>query len=314
MSKKVLVVDDSGFFREQLRRTLTAASYEVVCASGGEEGLQMVRSEKPDIALLDVEMPGMSGFDVCRELRASEGNILMPIIMLTSKDDLDDKLVGLELGADDYVTKPYNERELLSRIRNTLVRIERNRSASPLTGLPGNLEIQREIDSRIAKNKPYAVIYADLDNFKAYNDVYGFSKGDMIIKMTADMMTEQVRLYGNPDDFVGHIGGDDFVLITTPDKIDAICREIISNYDAFVPQLFTKEDLERGYIQTTSRRGDVEKFPLTSISLAAVTNERRSYESNLQLAAVAGEMKKKVKEQAGSSYLVDQRGGDPPKI
>ncbi|HVI42751.1 MAG TPA: response regulator, partial [Anaerovoracaceae bacterium] len=185
--KKILLIDDSDFFAKYIREVLEAADYIVIHANKGEDGLRMVRVEKPDLVLLDVIMPDIDGFEICRILRDAESNNLMPIIMLTSQDNQDDKLMGLELGADDYITKPFNNRELLSRVKNTLKRIERNRGASPLTGLPGNLEIQAEINSQIEKKVPFAIIYADLDNFKAYNDVYGFAKGDIAIKMTADI-------------------------------------------------------------------------------------------------------------------------------
>ncbi|MDL2258530.1 response regulator [Eubacteriales bacterium OttesenSCG-928-K08] len=307
MDKKILVIDDSRFFRAQINMILSNVGYNVVTCETGEEGLELVRQEKPDLVLLDVVMPDIDGFEVCRLLREQESNNLMPIIMLTSKDDQDDKLVGLELGADDYVTKPFNERELLSRIRNTLRRIDRNRSANPLTGLSGNLEIQREINSRIAKNMPFAVIYIDLDNFKSFNDVYGFAKGDMAIKLSADILSEQVRLFGNPDDFVGHIGGDDFVIVSTPDKSAAICEECIMLFDEKIRLLFTPEDVERGYISAVNRRGIRETFPITSISMGIVTNETRDFESHLQVSTVASELKKKLKASPGSCYMFDRR-------
>jgi diguanylate cyclase (GGDEF)-like protein len=213
----------------------------------------------------------------------------------------------LELGADDYITKPFNERELLSRIRNTLRRIDRNRAANPLTGLSGNLEIQREISSRIAKEEKFAVIYVDLDNFKSYNDAYGYAKGDIAIKMTADILADMIQNFGNRDDFVGHIGGDDYVLVTTPDKMVTICRETIQQFDERIREIFNEEDLAKGYISTVNRRGNVENFPIMSISMAVVTNEYVNFQSHLQVAEAASGVKKLVKAMDGSNYLVDRR-------
>jgi diguanylate cyclase (GGDEF)-like protein len=283
------------------------AGFDVITSVDGEDGLLKVRMEKPDLVLLDVVMPGMDGFEVCRILRESESNNLMPIILLSAMDAQDDKLVGLELGADDYITKPFNERELLSRIRNTLRRIDRNRAANPLTGLSGNLEIQREISSRIAKEEKFAVIYVDLDNFKSYNDAYGYAKGDIAIKMTADILADMIQHFGNPDDFVGHIGGDDYVLVTTPDKMVTICRETIQQFDERIREIFNAEDLEKGYISTVNRRGNVENFPIMSISMAVVTNEYVNFQSHLQVAEAASGVKKLVKAMDGSNYLVDRR-------
>ena len=200
--KKILVVDDSDFFAAVINKALMTEGYDVVRAGSGEDGLRLCREAKPDLVLLDVVMPGMSGFEVCRILRSRDSNNLMPIIMLTSQTNHDDLLIGLDLGADDYITKPFDNRELLCRVKNTLRRVDRNRNANPLTGLPGNLEIQRELDSLIERNLPFAALYADLDNFKAYNDIYGFLRGDIAIKLTADILSdelpasEQIKFFG----------------------------------------------------------------------------------------------------------------------
>ncbi len=309
MEKKILVVDDSYFFREQMNLILKKAGYEVITATTGEEVFGLVRMHKPDLVVLDVILPDMDGFAVCKLLRDSESNNLMPIILLTSKDDQDDKLHGLELGADDYITKPFNERELLSRIRNTLRRIDRNRSANPLTGLRGNLEIQRDVDSRIEQGKKFAVIYIDLDNFKAFNDVYGFARGDHAIKMTADILIDRVH---NSDDFVGHIGGDDFVFITTPDTAEEVCRETIEIFDKRIRTLYNDEDVKSGCITTKNRRGDVETFPIMTVSMGVVTNMKRTFESFVSVSDVSSELKKVLKAKSGSNYMVDRRVDERP--
>lgn len=305
--KKILIIDDTELMVKYITDILTNAEYDVVTASNGFEGLQKVREEKPDLVLLDVVMPGMDGFEVCKALRDDESNNLMPIIMLTAQDNEDDKLTGLELGADDYIIKPFNYRELLSRVRNTLKRIDRNRWANPLTGLQGNIEIQTEINHRIAKKKLFSVIYLDLDNFKAYNDVYGFASGDRAIKLTADIVVDNVHSSGTQRDFVGHIGGDDFVVITVPSHDAAICEGIIKDFDKKILTIYSKEDREAGYITTTNRQGHVIRFPIMSISIAVVTNERRELVSHIQVAEIAAELKKKAKATSGSVYVRDRR-------
>ncbi|NLM58300.1 MAG: response regulator [Clostridium sp.] len=305
--KKILIIDDTEFMTKLISDILTGADYDVVVASDGPTGLQKVRTEKPDLVILDVVMPGMDGFEVCRILREDESNNLMPIIMLTAQENEDDKLTGLELGADDYIIKPFNSRELVSRVRNTLKRIDRNRWANPLTGLRGNIEIQAEINQRIATRQLFAVIYADLDNFKAYNDVYGFASGDRAIKLTADIIIDNVHNFGNSEDFIGHIGGDDFIIVSTPDKAEAICQGIINDFDNKIKSLYCDEDLQRGYIVTSNRQGQIMKFPLISISLAIVSNEIRELISHIQISEIAAELKKKAKTMPGSTYVKDRR-------
>ncbi|MDR2486922.1 MAG: response regulator [Clostridiales Family XIII bacterium] len=286
--------------------------YDILEAGTGAEGLDLVKREKPDLVLLDVVMPDYSGFEICRILRESESNNLMPIIMITSQDAQEDILVGLELGADDYVKKPFNERELLSRIKNIFRRIDRNRNANPLTGLNGNLEIQRDITSRITKGTAFAVIYVDLDNFKAYNDVYGFSNGDRIIVLTADILKDQVDLFGNPDDFVGHIGGDDFIVVSTPDRAESICQEVIGAFDEKVLNFYSEQDRSQGCITTKNRKGEIDTFPLMSISLAIVSNERREINSYVEVGDIASEVKQKLKTMPGSNYFADRRTDPAP--
>lgn len=307
MDKKILIIDDSQFFTGHMHTFLEEAGYAVISTDRGREGLALVARAKPDLVLLDVSMPDMDGFEVCRTLRASDRNDLMPIIMLTATGDKENKLRALELGADDYIVKPFDKRELLARIKNTLRRIALNRAASPLTGLSGNIEIQREITDRIASGDPYAVIYVDLDNFKSYNDLYGFAAGDICIKLAAQIMQDQVGMLGNLDDFVGHIGGDDFVLVTTPERAEEICRATIEEFDKKIPGLYRKKDAENGYIITKNRRGVEEQFPLVSISMGIVTNKRRAFKSHLEVSTVATELKKKLKTLDGSNYFEDRR-------
>lgn len=307
LQKKILIIDDSDFYAKCISDVLVTAGYNVVRADRGDTGLRLVSREKPDMVLLDVIMPDMDGFEVCRILRESESNNLMPIIMLTSQDHQEDKLTGLELGADDYIVKPFNNRELLSRVVNTLRRIDRNRSANPLTGLPGNLEIQREISSRISNQRLFSAIYADLDNFKAYNDVYGFSRGDTAIRLTADIIHDAVSGFGSSDDFVGHIGGDDFFVLSKPEHAENICQEIIKQFDESVRSIYSCEDLQRGFIKTGNRLGETIEYPIMSISLAVVTNRYANLENAVELADVAAELKKLAKSMQGSNYVLDRR-------
>ncbi|MGI6777783.1 MAG: response regulator [Acetivibrionales bacterium] len=305
--KKILIIDDTELMVKYIKDIMEAENYEVVTASDGQEGIRKVAEEKPDLVLLDLIMPGMNGLEVCKTLRANESNNLIPIIMLTSQDSEDDKLAGLESGADDYIVKPFNPRELLSRVRNTLIRIDRNRWANPLTGLQGNIEVQTEINHRIAKGSLFSVIYADLDDFKAYNDVYGFACGDRAIKLTADIISDNVHLFGTPGDFIGHVGGDDFIIITVPDCAESICKAIILDFDKRIPSLYTIKDRLKGFIKTTDRRGNSTEYPIMSVSLAVLSNKNRNLADHFCVAEIAAELKMKAKSIKGSVYVLDRR-------
>ena len=305
--KKILIIDDTELMVKLTTDILKEKGYDVVSASNGVDGIKMVMSEKPDLVLLDVVMPGIDGFEVCKLLRKDESNNLMPIIMLTAQGNEEDKLAGLELGADDYITKPFNPRELISRVKNTLLRIDRNRLANPLTGLPGNIEIQSEINYRIAKELIFSILYLDVDNFKAYNDAYGFSRGDSAIKLIADILMDNVRTFGSKNDFTGHIGGDDFVIVTSPECADILCENIIKDFDERVPELYSDADKQSGFISTTNRRGYITRYPIMTVSIAVVSNENRVLCNHLQVGEIAAELKKKAKSVTGSVYLKDMR-------
>jgi diguanylate cyclase (GGDEF)-like protein len=306
-NKKILVIDDSELIQRLIADILGEEGYEVYSAYSGEEGLEKVARIKPDLIILDIVMSGLTGLEVCRILRADVSNNLTPIIMLTAQVSEDVKLIGLELGADDYIMKPFNNRELISRVRNTLVRIERNRYANPLTGMCGNIEVQSELTYRLANNFEIAVIYCDLDNFKAFNDVYGFPKGDTAIRLTADVIRDAVQNVGNRDDFIGHIGGDDFIIITSWDKYEGICKMIIEDFDNKIVSLYNENDKKNGYIITKNRLGKVRTYPIMTISLAVVTNENNEYINPLEIGEAAAEVKKYVKTFTGSKYLKDRR-------
>lgn len=305
--KKILIIDDTEFMIKLITDILEEKGYVVVSASNGLDGIRKVYEEKPDLVLLDIIMPGIDGFEVCKILREDESNNLTPIIMLTAQGNEDDKLTGLELGADDYITKPFNPRELISRVNNTLKRIDRNRWANPLTGLQGNIEVQLEINHRIAKNQVFSVLYLDLDNFKAYNDVYGFACGDRAIKLTADIITDNVHMYGGSSDFIGHIGGDDFIIISDPMHAEAVCEGVIRDFDAKIASLYSDEDREKGFITSANRQGIMTQYPIMTISIGVVSNEARKLASHLEVAEIAADLKKKAKAITGSIYVKDRR-------
>lgn len=299
LNKKILVVDDTSFMLAVISKVLTDKEFLVTTASSGEQALEILTKFKPDLILLDGIMTGISGYEVLTILRKDFRYNLVPIIMLTGQEGDEDKVKGLEMGADDYIVKPFNERELLARVNNTLVRLERNRGANPLTGLRGNNDIEMEIAKRLNfPEQPFAVLYFDLNSFKPYNDIYGFANGDLAIKMTADIISDTIVNIGSKKDFVGHIGGDDFIVITEADLAVPISEQIIAQFDIEVLKLYTPEDVEKGFITARDRTGKITQFGLLGISVAIVFSDRHNIKSTLQLAEVAAVLKKKAKNAA----------------
>lgn len=305
---KILVVEDEPSLRTLLRAILEAAGYVVRMAEDGVYGLEMVQEETPDLILLDVMMPRMDGYEVCRRLKSNYATSQIPIIMLTAKAEAEDRFQGLDYGANDYVTKPYEQRELLVRVRNLLQWGKLQRDANPLTGLPGNHVIEAELTSRIARQDPFVFMYVDIDNFKAFNDFYSYQKGDQALRLCAMLLRESTERLGVPGDFVGHIGGDDFVLIVASARAREIADAVVRRFDDEIPALYSKTDRARGYIQVVNRQGELERYGLMTITIAAVSNENRALTHVAQVSDVAAELKKYGKEQRRSIVVWDRRG------
>lgn len=305
--KHILVVDDDRNLRKIIQTNLELAGYDVTTAPNGEEALRLLDSMQPDLIVLDVMMPVMDGYEVARRIRRHPSNTHVPIIMLTAKSEVEDKLAGFEAGADDYITKPFGPQELLARVKAKIRRVEVDSSLSPLTRLPGNLAIEAELRHRIEVKEPFAVLYLDLDNFKAFNDVYGFTHGDEAIQLVASSAVDVVRRRGSTLDFVGHIGGDDFIIVTLPERAEEIAREIIDMFDRDIRKLYTPQDLRQGYIETRDRRGTLNRFPIMSLSIAIISNEHRPLENYAQIGEAAAELKRYAKSIGGSVYVKDKR-------
>ena len=304
---RVLVVDDEKHIRKILALQLKANGYQVEVAGDGRAALEMVAANPPDLVLLDLMMPHIDGLEVCRRLRENYRTSQIPIIILTAKDQLRDKVKVLEFGANDYVTKPFAMSEVLLRARNVLSWSQLQRQANPLTGLPGNIAIERHVEERIRKRGPFAFVYADLDHFKAFNDYYGYSRGDEAIQLTARVLIETIDRLGDEDDFVGHIGGDDFVVVTEPDRVDLICREIVQRFDESMRVFFDEADLERGYIEVANRRGELVRSPLLTVTLAVVTSEQCPMNHMAKVSDVASELKSYGKGFEGSVVVKERR-------
>jgi diguanylate cyclase (GGDEF)-like protein len=308
MSKRVLVVDDEPDIRDILKILLESEGFEVEEASDGEEALEKIQRRPPDLVITDYVMPRIDGEELCKRIKQDILLRHIPVIMLTGKkEDVTDKIKGIDAGADDYIVKTIDEKELIARVKMVLRRTEIDLDANPLTRLPGNVSILNEIESRIKRGEKFAVCYIDLDKFKAYNDKYGFEKGDRIIQETARILIEALDEVGDKDDFIGHVGGDDFVIITTPEKVDAICRKIIEKFDAKAPSFYAEEDREKGYITAKDRQGREVQIPLMTISIAVVTNAKAPIQHVAEVSQRGAEIKEYVKSLPGSNYVIDRR-------
>ncbi len=297
---KVLIIDDDEAIRAVCREVLEKQGYAVSEAETGRAGLDMLSKAPVDVVLLDVMLPDFDGFQVTEKIRSDRNMADVPIIFISARGQTSDKVKALKLGGDDYMVKPFDALELGARVDSVIQRKERELDSSPTTKLPGSVALQREISKRFGAGKAFALCYLDLDNLKAFNDYYGYAKADGVISQTGDLIRKAVGKFGAPDDFVGHIAGDDFVLITEPERLDAIGNEIIETFDRLIPLYYHPEDQARGFIEAEDRFGQSRRFKIMSISLAAVLAEPGDFRTHGEIAARAAALKNQAKAMEGS--------------
>lgn len=307
MSGQILIIDDDPDIVRFVETSLTMDGYVVRSALDALAGIEAALSDPPELVLLDLMMPGTDGFEVLRRLKTSPASANVAVVLLTGKANVRDLVRGLDGGADDYITKPFDIEELRARVGSVLRRSKAMRDLSPLTGLPGNFRISEELERMVASGGPAAVVHADLDNFKAFNDHYGFMRGDNVIKFTANTLVEAAVEVGDPSCFIGHVGGDDFIMVMDPASSEQFCKAVAERFDDGILDFYDTHDAMRGYVEVIDRRGERHAFPIVSISLGVATNSRRTFTSEWEASAIAAEMKEHAKSEAGSSFRIDRR-------
>ncbi|MCI8291204.1 MAG: diguanylate cyclase [Clostridia bacterium] len=271
------------------------------------EELNIALTNIPDMIIIDEDTIDMDIVDLCKSIRANEDNSITPIIVISSIWEKEHRVKILQQSIEYFILKPVDREYLYFTVKNLLRLLQTNRRISPLTGLPGNVQIQAEMKKRLLNRERFAVFYFDLDNFKAYNDIYGFSNGDEIIKFTARTIVKNIHSLGLDNSFIGHIGGDDFIAITSVTNFDKICNNIIVDFDTNVLDFYNEEDIKKGYIEVANRRGIIEQFPLTSISIGVVEIDAGRFKNTLEIGEVGAQVKHQAKSVMGSTYVINRR-------
>jgi len=304
----VLIVDDDPDMLRTVGDIFYSDGYNVVKVNSAEMALKEIYTKTPHVILLDLMLPGMDGFELCRIIRQDIVLSHIPIVIVSGeKIDINNKLRGLREGAVDYITKPFEPLELLAKIKTLLRHTHYQLDANPLTKLPGNSSSISAIEACIHSNKLFAVCYADLDNFKAYNDTYGFEQGDKVIKFTADVIKRIFYKFKISGGFIGHLGGDDFIFITDPRKAKSVCSDIMKSFDKGIVDFYPSSDRKKRHIMQFDRKGRIKKYPLTTISVVVVHNTMRKVDHVGQISRIAAELKSYIKTFKGSNYIFDRR-------
>lgn len=315
---RVLVVDDDPDLLATVEIQLHLKGYRVQTADTAASGIEAASQMQPDIVLLDIGLPDKGGLEVIKELRSRFSTACSGIIMLTALSEQSVMREAVANGADDYLLKPYDPAELCNRIEMVKERTARNLERNPLTGLPGNNLIQKELQHRLEMETPFVLGYVDIDNFKAFNDRYGPDMGDKAIHILSEVLGRVAIKWGNPNDFIGHIGGDDFVFLSSPDNIEKLCKEMFYEFEKETAPLYTPEDLARGGIEAKGRDGVRRFFPRCSLSVGAASSQHSRIEKPQRAFEFATQAKHSAKSHAGDFLVIwgvseDTSDDDSPK-
>lgn len=307
MVQEIYVIEDRNDLKNRLNESFKRETDDYKFKTIKTSELEVALRNIPALIIIDEDKSDINIVEFCKSIRSNEDNSITPIIVISSNTDNNHKVDVLKTDVQYYIEKPIDDEYFYYTIKNIIGLLTKNRRISPLTGLPGNVQIQAEMKKRLLNKETFAILYFDLDNFKAYNDVYGFSNGDEIIKFTARTISKHIHQIPNSDNFIGHIGGDDFVAIIGRTDYDLVCQNIIAEFDKFAVDFYNEIDIERGYVEVANRRGIIEQFPLTSISIAVLEVDSKIYKTTLEIGEVAGQIKHQAKTILGSTYIINRR-------
>ncbi|HEY4035513.1 MAG TPA: response regulator [Ktedonobacteraceae bacterium] len=295
----ILVVEGEGVITDSIKNHLASEVCQAVTVLNGEDAVQFALREMPSLIILDVMRSAFDVYQVIQQLRDHPKCMHIPIILLSPHGSLVDRVRAYELGVDSYIAKPFSIDEVLVHVRCHLRRMQQT-TLSPLTQLPGGLQLERAIHYKLRGSDPWSVLYLDLDNFKSFNDAYGFLAGNDMILLVGHICQRVVCVYGNADDFVGHVGGDDFVIVTTPEREKALCRHILTRYKEESVALYRQEDLERGAIRGADREGHPFEFPLVSLSIGVVSDRFHGIHTLDDIGILTAEAKRLAKQSSNN--------------
>ncbi|MGQ9908581.1 MAG: GGDEF domain-containing response regulator [Candidatus Flexifilum sp.] len=290
MSKgRILVVEDDSDISDLLQFYFTGYGYEVHVAARGGDALTATRKQLPNIIVLDIMLPDMNGYEVCRQLRTTTRTSHIPIIFLTQKDERSDRIQGLELGADDYVVKPFDIEELRLRVQNSIAAANRQTQIDSKSNLPTGRLIEDHLRTLMNSPRPWTYMDMKIDHFDAFTDVYGFVAGDEVIRFMALLLGEIIDEYGSPDDYPGHPGRDNFILVTHAADPDTLRERLIARFDDEVRQHYSFIDRERGYILVPDPVYGERQVPLMSLSVGSVSTLTHRFSDIREITELAAE-------------------------
>jgi PleD family two-component response regulator len=296
MSKgRILVVEDDFDISNLLRIYFDSQGYEVIVAAKGKEALDLCRRSQPNVIILDIQLPDIDGYEVCRRLRGNLRTSHIPILFLTQRDERSDKIAGLELGADDYITKPFDIEELKLRVQNAIKRAQWENLTNPTTGLPSGKLIEEQL-RRLMRRQEWAILYVGINYIEGFSEAYGFVAGDDVFRFASMVLNDGIEEQGTSDDFIGHVGADDFLIITDKEHAGPIKEYVTQRFKDEVGTFYSFRDRERGHILIGGDEGSEKQIPLMSLAVGVVTSDTARFADIREITEIAAAERRKYVE------------------
>ncbi|MBI4556048.1 MAG: diguanylate cyclase [Candidatus Hydrogenedentes bacterium] len=303
----VLLINPDTEERGRIEKLLASMDFVVRCAADGREALGITYDDPPGCVVVSAAFGADGSLPFLDELKTDNIYGHLPVLLLIDGADLHRGFDWMQVQADDFVTRPFSPEEFASRLRLMVARNLRSVGANPLSGLPGNPTIMIETDKRLAKGAPFAFAYLDLDGFKAFNDRYGFGRGDEVLRMTARLLLNTIHSLESRETYVGHVGGDDFVFITPSNLVARVCEQFVREFDAIIPNFYDDADRQQGGIQSLDRQGNPLRFAIMTCSIGVVDTGSTQVAHAAELFSRVADVKTYTKKLPGSNYLIDRR-------
>jgi DNA-binding response OmpR family regulator len=306
MQGRILFIDDEPEILKAVKFYLEDEDFEVHTAEEGNKAVQMAEALQPDLIILDVMMPVMDGIQVCRQLRSRTRTRLIPIIFLTAREAIEDKIKGLEAGGVDYITKPFNNQELMARIKAQIRRSREDISSHPVTGLPGSRSVESEVNRRLQEGEALALIFVDIEHFREYREAYGVSRSERLLLFLSKLLEELISEVPEEKRFLGQSTYEEFVLVCPPDAATSLCERIIERFEQEKLDFYLERHRQSGELSYYDYRGDLIHSPFITLSMGGVCNTRRFTATYSALAEWGAQALLKARSKGVSAYVIEE--------
>jgi DNA-binding response OmpR family regulator len=313
LPERILIIEDEQTVAEIIAINLQIETFEVEVALNGTTGLAMARDGGFDLIICDIMMPDIDGYEICRQLKSEAGTRDVPIILLTARTEVENKVAGLEAGADDYITKPFNFSDLIEHINMNLDRAANKYVTDSLTGLPGNIDSDDSLKEVVLSGDSFAYLLVSINDLRPYREVYGDQRFEEVLSFTSKTVRSALASYRSARAAAFYLGGGNFSVLAIPSDAEDLAREIISNFDAGMVEFYKPEDRAKGCITTFDRRGAMLDNPLMTVSVGISSNGHREIKSHWEAAEIAREVLDYAMTFPASKYVMDRRTEMPGK-